>query len=90
MHRKLLVIVAVCFFSVVDAAQQSSTDDQLRSAIAKLGVGTDENGFAEFQVLYRDPRRSTKLLIASLQPVKRGQYIHFIAQRKLRLKNQVR
>jgi hypothetical protein len=75
MRRKLVSIIAVCFLPVIAAAQHSPTDDQIRAAIAKLGVRTDEKGFAEFEVLYHNPRRSAELLIRSLQPVKRGQYL---------------
>ena len=52
-----------------------ASDVEIRAAIASLGEKTDEKGFARFEVLYKNPRRSTELLIATLKPVRRGQYI---------------
>src|SRR5580658_2430324 len=74
MRRKLVAILAVCCLWIVAAAQQSATDDEILAAIAKLGTISNDNGSAEFEILYRNPQRSTELLIASLTPVKRGQY----------------
>ena len=56
-------------------AQQRPSDAEIRSAIAKLGTGTDEKGFVRFEILYKNPQRATQLLISSLKPVPRGQYV---------------
>jgi hypothetical protein len=72
MLRKLLTGLTLFLVSVAASAQSAPTDGQIRTAIAKLDVGTDENGFGEFDVLYKSPRRSAKILIASLKPVRRG------------------
>ena len=75
MWRKLLTALTLVLVSVAASAQPAPTDAQIRAAIGRLGVGTDEKGFAEFEVLYKSPRRSAEILIASLKPVRRGQYI---------------
>ena len=76
MHR-LAICFAVLFGFLLSSpayAQQQPTDSQIRSAIAKAGAGVDERGADVFEVLYKSPRRSTEILIASLKTVKRGQY----------------
>jgi hypothetical protein len=77
MSRSRVAIVAVilCFLPIAAHAQQTPSDAEIRTAIAKLGEGTDTNGFAHFEVLYKNPHRSTQLLISSLKPVRRGQYL---------------
>src|SRR5215469_7331261 len=77
MSRRRVAIVAVmlCFLSVAARAQQTPSDEEIRTAIAQLGEGTDTNGFAHFEVLYKNPHRSTQLLISSLKPARRGQYL---------------
>jgi hypothetical protein len=75
MWRNIFTALFLVLLCVVASAQPAPTDGQIRTAIAKLGVGTDENGFAEFEVLYRSPRRSAEILIASFKPIRRGQYL---------------
>jgi len=69
-----LAAVVLCFAPRALVSQQAPSDEDIRAAIAKLGDGTDQNGFARFEILYRNPRRSAQLLISSLAPVKRGRY----------------
>jgi hypothetical protein len=56
-------------------AQQPPSDAEINAAIAKLGESTGGEGFGKFEVLYKNPRRATELVIASLRPVRRGQYL---------------
>ena len=53
-------------------AQELRSDGEIKAAIAKLGANT--GSFDQFEILYKNPRRSTELLIASLHSVRRGQY----------------
>jgi hypothetical protein len=57
------------------SAQDSANDGQIKAAIAKLSDNTDKKGFVKFDVLYKNPRRSAELLVASLKPIPRGQYL---------------
>jgi len=66
--------VIVCLLPIAAHAQQEPSDAEIKAAIARLGEGTDEKGFVKFEILYKNPRRSTELLISSLKPVPRGQY----------------
>jgi hypothetical protein len=66
--------VIICLLPIAAHAQQEPSDTEIKAAIARLGEGTDENGFVNFEILYKSPRRSTELLISSLKPVRRGQY----------------
>jgi hypothetical protein len=66
--------VVLYFLPIATFCQQQRSDAEIKTAIAKLGEDTDQKGFAKFEVLYRNPRRSAELLIASLQPVRRDQY----------------
>ena len=68
------IVFSVCnvYF---EAKRLLPSDAEIRAAIAKLGENTDEKGFTRFEILYDDPRRSTELLVATLKPVRRGQYI---------------
>jgi hypothetical protein len=70
-----LAAVMLCLLPMVAFSQQAPSDEEIRAAIAKLGEGTDQNGFARFEILYRNPRRSAQLLISSLTPVRHGQYL---------------
>jgi hypothetical protein len=74
MTRIIFGVLGILLVSATACAQSTPTDAQIRTAISRLGVGTDQNGFAEFEVLYKSPRRATEILIASLKPVPRGQY----------------
>lgn len=64
----------LCFVPLAVHAQDKPSDAEINWAIAHLGDNTDEKGFANFEILYKDPRRSAELLVASLKPVRRGQY----------------
>ena len=64
--------VLLYFLPTAMFAQQLPPDAEIKAAIAKLGA--DTSGFDQFEILYKNPRRSAELLIASLQPVRRGQY----------------
>ena len=68
-------IVASCLLPIAVRAQQGPSDVEIKAAIARLGDDTDKNGIDNFEVLYKNPRRSTKILISSLKPVRRGQYL---------------
>jgi hypothetical protein len=77
MRGYLVALTAVILYllPIAACAQQGPSDAEIKSAIAKLGEGTDEHGFVKFEILYKNPRRSTELLISSLAPVPRGQYL---------------
>ena len=73
MRRRVgLVILILCLLSIAADSQQRPTDEEIRAAIAKLRDGTD----ASFDVLYKNPSRSAELLISSLVPVRRGEYVN--------------
>lgn len=69
-----VAVVTLCVLRVGAFAQQGPSDAEIKAAIARLGDNTDENGFVKFEILYKNPRRSTEILISSLKPVRRGQY----------------
>jgi hypothetical protein len=69
-----LAALASCLLHVEAFSQQLPSDDEIKIAIAHLDQNTDEKGFTRFEILYKNPRRSTELLIATLKPVRRGQY----------------
>src|SRR5215472_9110707 len=71
-HRFGLAILTLCLLPMALYAQQRPTDDEIRAAIAKLRDGTD----APLEILYKNPCRSAELLISSLEPVRRGQYVN--------------
>jgi hypothetical protein len=77
MRHCLIALAAVlcCFAPVGAFSQQSPSDAEIKAAIAKLGEDTDAKGFTKFEVLYKNPRRATELLIATLEPIQRGQYL---------------
>jgi hypothetical protein len=54
---------------------KAPSDPEIKAAIAKLGEGTDKNGFTHFEILYKNPRRAAELLVSSLKPVPRGEYL---------------
>ncbi|MFZ3342636.1 MAG: hypothetical protein WA213_17260 [Terriglobales bacterium] len=68
------IVFSVCNL-YFEAKRLSPSDAEIRAAIAKLGENTDEKGFTQFEILYENPRRSTELLVATLKPVRRGQYV---------------
>lgn len=74
-HCLILAAVLSCFTPVGAFSQQWPSDAELKAAIAKLGEDTDAKGFTKFEVLYKNPRRATELLIATLEPIQRGQYL---------------
>src|SRR5260370_7834081 len=69
-----LAAVVFCLPHVEAFSQQLPSDAEIKAAIARLGQNTDEKGFTRFEILYKNPRRSTELLIATLKPVRRVQY----------------
>src|SRR5579859_738473 len=73
-HMVVFVAVILCLLPIAARAQQEPSDAEINAAIARLGEGTDQNGFVKFEILYKNPRRSTELLISSLKPVRRGHY----------------
>ena len=77
MRRCLIALAAVviCLSSVEAFSQQTPSDAEIRAAIGRLGEETDSKGFVKFEILYKNPRRSTELLIATLKPIRRGQYV---------------
>lgn len=74
MRPCLLAVTAVVLFlsSAKAFSQQLPSDAEIKAAIARLGEA--DKGFSELETLYKNPRRSAELLIATLQPVRRGQY----------------
>jgi len=68
------IVFSVCNL-YFEAKRHRPSDSEIRAAIAKLGENTDEKGFTQFEILYESPRRATELLVATLQPVRRGQYV---------------
>jgi hypothetical protein len=70
-----LAAVVLCLSSVEAFSQQSPSDAEINAAIGRLGEQTDAKGFTQFEVLYKNPRRSVELLIAGLKPVRRGEYL---------------
>ena len=68
-------IVALCLLPMPLRAQQGTSDAEIKAAIARLSDDADKNGIDNFAVLYKNPRRSTEILISSLKPVRRGQYL---------------
>jgi hypothetical protein len=77
MRRYLIALAAVvlCLPSVEAFSQQLPSDAEIKAAIARLGEETDSEGFDKFEILYKNSRRSTELLIATLKPIRRGQYV---------------
>jgi hypothetical protein len=77
MRRILIALVAVlsCLAPLEAGSQQLPSDVEIKAAIKSLGENTDEKGFTRFEILYKNPRRSTELLIATLKPVRRDQYV---------------
>src|SRR5579863_2459044 len=77
MYRCWIVLstIFLCLLPVATEAQQTPSEAQIKAAIAKLGSHTDDDGFTQFEVLYKSPRRSTELLLLSLEPVRHGQYV---------------
>jgi len=76
MRRLLLALAVVSCLAPLEArSQQLPSDVEIGAAIARLGESTDEKGFTRFEILYKSPRRSTELLISTLKPVRRGQYM---------------
>jgi hypothetical protein len=68
------IVFSVCNL-YFEATRHRPSDSEITAAIAKLGENTDEKGFTQFEILYENPRRATELLLAMLQPVRRGQYV---------------
>ena len=64
----------LCFVPLAVYAQVKPSDAEINWAIAHLSDSTDEKGFANFETLYKNPRRSAELLVASLKPIRRGEY----------------
>jgi hypothetical protein len=77
MRRCLIALATIvhCLQSAEAFSQQLSSDAEIKSAIARLGEETDSEGFGKFEILYKNPRRSTELLIATLKPIRLGQYV---------------
>lgn len=76
--RVVLAAVTLSLLPFTAYAQRTPSDAEIKTAIASLGENTpDANGFGRsgFEVLYKNPRRSAQLLISSLKPVRRGQYL---------------
>lgn len=71
----IAIAIVLCFPPLEAASQQLPSDAEIKSAIAKLSEDIDEKGMDNFEILYKNPRRSTELLVATLKPVRRGQYI---------------
>ena len=76
MRRCLIALAAVVLYlsSLEGFGQQPPNDAEIKAAIARLGEETDSKGFIKFDILYKNPRRSTELLIATLKPIPRGQF----------------
>jgi hypothetical protein len=76
MRRCLIALAAVvlCLLSVKAFSQQLPSDAQIKAAITRLGEEHDSKGLINFDILYENPRRSAELLIATLKPIRRGQY----------------
>ena len=68
------IVFSVCNL-YFEAKRLQPSDAEIKAAIARLGENTDEKGFTKFEILYEDPRRSTELLVATLKPVRRSQYV---------------
>src|SRR5579863_4468361 len=77
MRGCLIVFAAavLCLPSVEAFSQRLPSDREIKAAIARLGEDTDSKGFINFDILYKNPRRSAELLIATLKPIQRGQYM---------------
>jgi len=77
MSRRFAVLfaAALCFLIPATQAQSGPSDAEIKAAIARLGDNTDAKGFVQFEILYKNPRRSAELLIKQLKPVPRGQYV---------------
>ena len=73
--RFALVTVFLCLLPIGTYAQEKPSDAEIKAAMAKLYDGKDDSGFAPLEILYKNPRRSAEILIASLKPVRRGQYV---------------
>src|SRR6266700_4843804 len=67
----ILANVILCLLPIAVYAQPGPSDAEIKAAIARLGEAKDQNSF---ELLYKNPRRSSELLISSLAPVRRGQY----------------
>jgi len=75
-RRVAVTAIFIPLFHIGAFAQRTTSDDEIRTAIARLPENRpDTNGFPRFEILYKNPRRSTELLISSLKPVRRGQYL---------------
>lgn len=68
-------LLALCFYVIPCCGQSSVTDADIQTAIGKLASNSDRESENAFQVLYKNPERSTELLLATLKPTARGEYI---------------
>ena len=62
--------------TVLCTGQEHASDAQIRAAIKQMAAwGSDDTAPKErFEIFYRNPYRSTELLISALEPVRRGHY----------------
>jgi hypothetical protein len=68
-------LFAACLLNIPCCAQAPVSDAAIADAIQKLTSTTDsESTDTQFQVFYKNPERSTELLIAALKPTSRGNY----------------
>lgn len=70
-----LALLTACLIVAPTRAQNLPSDHDIRGAIGTLASTPDSESLnAHFQILYKNPERSTELLIAALQPTARGKY----------------
>jgi hypothetical protein len=76
LHLITQALLALCVSAFPCWGQSSVSDADIRAAIGKLASTSDsESPNTHFQVLYKNPERSTELLIAALKPAPRGKYL---------------
>lgn len=68
MRISIALILAV-FTTGISQAQQAPSDAEIKAVISRLSDSSN------FETFYKRPRRAAELLISSLKPVRRGQYV---------------
>jgi hypothetical protein len=67
------MLLAACLLNIPCYGQESVSDAAIVAAIQKLSSPSDSKPpDDQFQALYKNPERSTELLIAALKPASRG------------------
>jgi hypothetical protein len=71
---RALALLTACLVIAPTYAQRVPSDADIQTAIGKL-ASKDRESEKAFQVLYKNPEHSTELLLSTLKPTARGEYI---------------